>query len=415
VSQAPPEQTAKIFVSTGELSGEMHAAYVIGALQQLRAAQGLPPALVEGNGSQRMAAQGVRIVHDVARWSEIGIVLNLIRAPFFLRIMRETLRHILRSQPEMVILVDSRVLNLKLAKALREHGYSGQIVYYVSPVRWESLYNPAEHARSLRNPRFKQLKQYCDLAIPIYPVSLGVYDELQIPYIFPGHPLCEIARPRLSDREFTGLTGVGLSPRPLLIGALTGSRVGEVREIAPHVFAALRLIREALQGEAQVPPLQLVATVAHPALRRELLSAARHAGLDDLVLLDSDYTYDLMARANLMIVKSGTGLHECMLLGVPALMCYRVSAAVAWIARYIMRFKMPFYGFPNLLAGRAVVPELIQEDCRYTRIAEAAGELLFDEQQRAEMQAAFAELRARVCHRAPLHQIAQALQDRLAG
>jgi lipid-A-disaccharide synthase len=402
-----------VFVSTGELSGEMHAAHLIAALQAERQSRGLAPALVEGNGSRRMAAQGVRILHDVARWSEIGIVRTLLKAPFFLRVMRETVRYILSNRPDMVLLVDSRVMNLRIAKTLRASGYQGQIVYYVSPVRWESLYDPAEHGRSLRNPRFRQLKQYCDLAIPIYPVSLGVYDELGIPYLFPGHPLCDIARPRLSDAEFARLTGIDMATRPLLIGALTGSRVGEVRDIAPPVFAALRLVQEALAGEAHLPPLHLAATVAHPELRRELLSAARKAGLDDLVLLESDSTYDLMARARLMIVKSGTGLHECMLLGVPALMCYRVAPAVAWIARHIMRFKMPFYGFPNLLAGRAVVPELIQEDCRYTQIAETAGELLFDETARREMQAAFAELRGRVCRPEPLRTAARALQDRL--
>jgi lipid-A-disaccharide synthase len=408
-----PDQTAMVFVSTGELSGEMHAAHLVGALQALRAERGLPPALVEGNGSQRMAAQGVRVLHDVARWSEIGIVRTFLKAPFFLRILQETARYILSNRPDMVVLVDSRVMNLQLARTLRRSGYQGQIVYYVSPVRWESLYDPAEHARSLRNSRFRQLKQYCDLALPIYPVSLAVYDELEIPYIFPGHPLCEIARPRLSDREFTALTGVPLSPPPLLIGALTGSRVGEVRDIAPHVFGALKLVQEALQGETHLPPLHLVASVAHPELKRELLAAARRARLDGLTLLDGEYTYDLMARAKLMIVKSGTGLHECMLLGVPALMCYRVAPSVAWIARHVMRFKMPFYGFPNLLAGRAVVPELVQEECRYTRIAETAGELLFDEAQRAEMLAAFDELRTRVCRPHPLRTAATALQDRL--
>src|SRR5205814_1802599 len=85
--QLLPEQAATIFVSTGELSGEMHAAHLIAALQALRAERGLPSALVEGNGSRRMAAQGVHILHDVARWSEIGIVRTVLKASFYLRVM----------------------------------------------------------------------------------------------------------------------------------------------------------------------------------------------------------------------------------------------------------------------------------------------------------------------------------------
>lgn len=393
----------------------MHAAHAIGALNDLRSERGLGPVSVTANGSSKLQAAGAELLHDVATWSEIGLVRTFLKAPMFLRVLRETLSFILQTQPAMVILVDSRVMNLRVAKALRRAGYSGRIVYYVAPVRWESLYRPEEFARSLRNPRFREQKLYCDLSIPIYPVSLEVYRELGIPYVFPGHPLCDLARPRLTDVQFSAATGIDYDPQrpPLLIGALTGSRIGEIRDIAPQVFSALRLIQDALANEPHLPPLHFIAPVAHAKLRRELLAAARHAGLDGLILLDSDLTYDVMARARMMIVKSGTGLHECMLLGVPALMCYRVAPALAWIARHLMRFSMPFYGFPNLLAGRAIVPELIQEECRHTRIAEQAGELLFDEEQRRDMQAAFAEQRAKVCGPHPLRTIAAALQAEL--
>jgi lipid-A-disaccharide synthase len=393
----------------------MHAAHAIRALNELRTEQGLAPVRVTANGSARLKAQGAKLLHDVKTWSEIGLVRTFLKAPMFLQALQRTLRFILQTQPQMVMLVDSRVMNLRIAKALRREGYTGRIVYYVAPVRWESLYKPAEHARSLRNPRFVEQRQFCDLSIPIYPVSLDVYRELGIPHIFPGHPLCELARPRLSDAQFANATGIPYATEnpPLLIGALTGSRVGEIRDIAPEVFAALRLISEALADETHLPPLHFVAAVAHPDLRREILTAARKAGLQDLTLVDSELTYDLMARARVMIVKSGTGLHECMLLGVPALMCYRVAPALAWIGRNLMHFSMPFYGFPNLLAGRAIVPELIQEECRYTRIAEQAGELLFDDGQRRDMLAAFAEQRATVCAPHPLRTIAMALQAQL--
>jgi len=390
----------------------MHAAHLVRALQAWRAEKGLPEAIVEGNGSLRMQDAGVQLLFDVATWSELGVLHNALKAQFFYRVVNSSVRYILSNQPDMVVLVDNRVLNLSLARMLRERGYTGRIVYYVAPVLWQSLYDPQEHARSLKSKRFLDVKRYCDLAIPIYPVSLRVYEELDIPYEYFGHPLCELARPKLSDAEFSELTGISYdAARPqLLIGALTGSRVREVKDISPHVYRALALIREAFAEDAEFEPPQIVSPVAHPDLMEGMLSAARAAGLDDLVLISSEHTYDLMARARLMIVKSGTGLHECMLLGVPCIMCYRVPGYLALLLRYVRRFSMPYYGFPNLLAGRAIVPELIQEECTPTRIAELAGSLLFEESERRVMLEAFAELREMLCKPEPLRHAAACLQ-----
>ena len=196
-----PDKTATIFISTGELSGEMHAAQLVTALQEERRAGGLQPALVEGNGSTAMKAAGVRLLFDVATWSELGIVANMLKAQHFHRVTTNTARYILGNQPDMVVLVDNRVLNLSLAKYLRRHGYKGQIVYYVAPVRWESLYKEGEHAKSLKNRRFLDVKEYCNFAIPIYPVSLKVYEDLEIPHLFAGHPLCELAPTRYERRR----------------------------------------------------------------------------------------------------------------------------------------------------------------------------------------------------------------------
>jgi lipid-A-disaccharide synthase len=181
----------------------------------------------------------------------------------------------------------------------------------------------------------------------------------------------------------------------VIVGALTGSRDTEVAWIAPPVFAALRLMAEALREEdIELVP---VTAVAHPDLRPAVVKAARDSGLAGLVMIDSAEVYDLMHHADLMLAKSGTGLQECLLANVPAVMCYRVSRPVAWIARHIQRFSMPHYGFPNLLAGREVVPELTQEDCEELRIADVAGQLLFDGPKRQAMLAAYAELRPQLC------------------
>jgi lipid-A-disaccharide synthase len=414
VQRLLPEKTATIFISTGELSGEMHAAQLVEALQAERISRGLPPALIEGNGSAAMQAAGVILLHDVATWSELGIVANLLKAQHFHKVTTTTAKYILGNQPDMVVLVDNRFLNLSLARFLRSNGYRGRIVYYVAPVRWESLYKPGEHEKSLANKRFQDIKRFCDYAIPIYPVSLKVYEELKIPFGFFGHPLCTKAQPSISDEEFYAL--IGAEPHrndaPFIIGAMPGSRVGEVKEIAPIIYRAMQLIDDSFREEPGFPRLHIVSPVAHEELREGMLAAARKAGLKNLTLIDAKYSWDLLARARVMVVKSGTGLHQCMLAGVPAVMCYRVPAVVAALLR-LMRFSMPFYGLPNLLAGKAVVPELIQEDCTHTKIADTVGTLMFEEGERAAMLQSFAELRELVCRADPLGSIARAVQDLL--
>ncbi|MEZ5338253.1 MAG: hypothetical protein R3F46_08285 [bacterium] len=405
----------RIFFSTGELSGEMHAAHLLTRLQELRREAGLAPVQAEANGSAKLAAAGATIINDVATWSELGIIRNLFKASFFSRIVQQTLRHILAGGFEMVVLVDNRFLNLNLAKLLRQRGYQGRIVYYVSPVRWESCYDPAELQRSLRNPRFAMIRQYCDLAIPIYPVSLDAYEQLGIPHVYPGHPICQLARPVLDDAEFQRLIGEDAASLAdaLIVGVMPGSRRGEIADIAPEIFRAVRLLQEACREAPDLPRIIAVAPVAHEELREAMLSAARVAGLTELLLIDSAYRYDMMARSALMIVKSGTGLHECMILGIPAVMCYRVHPALAWVGRRLMRFSMPFYGFPNLLANRAVVPELIQEDCEHRKIVDVASSLLFEPGERESMLAEFDTLRGLVCKPDPLGTAARAIGELL--
>lgn len=409
-----PDKSATIFISSGELSGEMHGAYLVGAIQELRAEQGKPPAIFEGNGSQRMAAAGVQLLHDVSTWGEMGIVANAAKLQYLHRALKETLAYIISNQPDMVILVDNRVFNLNLARLLKGRSYTGSIVYYVSPVHWQALYDQGALKKSLTNRRFLDIKQYCDFAIPIYPVSLDTYKALGIPHEFPGHPLCEVAKPRLTDAEFATVSGIDITEgNTIIVGAMPGSRVGEVKQIAPVIFQALSLMCEAFCEDPKLPELKPVAMLAHHELLDEVLNAARRAGLGDLTLIGQEHVYDLMARSQLIIAKSGTAVHECMLMNVPAVMCYKVTPLSAWFARRILRFKMPYYSLPNLLAGRPVVPELIQEDCDHRRIVDLAGSLLFEEQERENMLSAFSELRELACKPRPLRRAAELVVERL--
>lgn len=391
----------------------MHAAHLVTELVRFREANGLPPAIIEGNGSTKMEQAGVQLLFDVRNWGAMGVIANIARARYFIRVIRATAQYIISNQPDMVVLVDSRFLNTNLAKLLRQQGYSGKIVYYIAPVKWQSCYDPSEHSRSLRSRRFLAIKEYCDFAIPVYPVSLKVYEELLIPHEYVGHPLCQIAKPVLSNVEFAGITGIAYDPAapPCIIGALPGSRKAELKHIAPVIFGALALMKEAFDEDDELPELQPVCAVAHGSLMDETLKSARDAGLTDLVILDSKYVYDLMHRSQLMLVKSGTGVHECMLMGIPVIMAYKVHPALAWLMRYMVRFSMPYYSLPNLLANAPVVPELVQEECNYRRIAEVGSSLMFETEESTAMLRSFAELRELVCRPSPLKRTCEIITE----
>jgi lipid-A-disaccharide synthase len=168
-------------------------------------------------------------------------------------------------------------------------------------------------------------------------------------------------------------------------------------------------MKEAFAEDPQLPPLHSVSVLAHRDLLDEITKAARRAGLNDLTLVDPEHVYDLMARARLVIAKSGTGVHECMLMNVPAIMCYRVAPAAAWIARNVLRLGMPYYSLPNLLANKPVVPELIQDKCSYRRIVDLAGSLLYEERERQTMLRQFQEIRELICKPQPLRRASELL------
>lgn len=401
-----PAGETRVFISTGELSGEMHAAKLVTAWQALRKANGEPPLEVNANGSRALKQAGAKLLFDVADWSEMGIIANVMKAGHFRRVHAATVREIMQLQPRMVVLVDNRVFNTTLAEALRNKGYRGLILYYVAPVRWEAAYDPEERQKSLENPRFLKVKALCDFAIPIYPVSLDTYRALGIPHEFFGHPLCDQGVPTLNDAEFVRASGVEKGEGDLLIGALPGSRKGEIQQIAPAIFGGLAILHKKFSVARPPRILHVVVPLAHPDMRQMVLNAALNAGLHQVQVTDQSLTWDIMHRADLMLVKSGTGLHQCVIAGAPVVMCYRVHPFAAFIARHVLKFSLPHYGLPNIIAGRTVVPELIQDDCVADRIAAEAERLLTDERARAQMLSDLKEVRGQICRDNALSHIA---------
>jgi len=372
-----------VFISTGELSGDMHAARLMTTLTKHPFVDSLQATAL---GSVNLKEAGATVLHDTAVGSAMGVFSNLMRAPSHVRLFRRTLRRILHDRPDTVILVDWRFFNLKLAKALRDGGYDGAIVHYIAPVMWQAASDErferiAEQPESFRRrigsrfeSRFEQMRESVDLALAIYPVGLKLFEHFGVNYSFIGHPLCDQMRPKLAEGELRKLVGAkGDAP---LIGLMPGSRREEVSLIGLELVRAARTIAET------TPSAVFALPVALPGLRDSLLRMAKSCSVD-IKFLEPEQRYDLLTSADVMIVASGTATHECAIAGTPHIAVYKVR---------------PLYDFLYaIIAGRHVVPELMRGDCNAAMIARTALTLLSDAAALARMRDDLAQVRQRIC------------------
>jgi len=371
----------------------MHAARLLAALAEHPLVDSLQATAL---GSVNLKAAGAEVVHDTAAGSAMGVFSNLMRAPSHVRLFREALRRILRDRPDAVILVDWRFFNLKLAKALRDGGYEGAIVHYIAPVMWQAASDErferiAEQPESFRRrigSRFEQMRESVDLALAIYPIGLNLFEHFGVNYSFIGHPLCDQIKPVLAGDELRRLVGAeGDTP---LIGLMPGSRREEVSLIGLELVRAARIIAE------KTPSAVFALPVALPGLRDSLRRIAQGQSVD-IAFLEPEQRYDLVSYADLMIVASGTATHECAIAGTPHIAVYKVRPLYDFLYATFTRFRLPAYAFPNIIAGRHVVPELVRGDCNSAKIARTALALLSDAGAMARMRGDLAQVRQRIC------------------
>jgi lipid-A-disaccharide synthase len=336
-----------LLLSAGEASGDMYAARLATALQQR-----LDVALF-GMGGPHMRAAGVEIITDYSEVSVVGITEVLKRLPSLFRAMRRLVDEAARRRTPLAILTDFPGFHLRLARKLLPKGIRN--VYYICPQFW-----------AWRPWRVNLVRRRFALALCIFPFEEKFYADAGVPVKFIGHPLVENVRPTMT-REFF-CKEYGLEQGNRIITILPGSRREEIAHHVPVLVEALRQIRQTLPS-----PPQIVIAVA-PGLDIPPLEAQFPS--DWHVRFVTEDTYNALAAADLAIVSSGTATVETALLGKPMIVVYRLSPLTAQLAKPLVRTK--FFSMVNLIAGRAVVPELIQDDFTPQRLAAEAEQLLSD-------------------------------------
>ncbi len=347
-----------VLIVAGENSGDRHGADVVRAFRKNH-----PEIGFFGVGGRRLADEGVEIICPIERLSAVGIFEVLTRLLHFRRIFGLIKRETQARAPQAALLIDSPDFNLRLARMLRKTGTP--VLYYISPTVW-----------AWRKNRLKTIRKYVTRMCLIFPFEKKVYEDNHIPATFVGHPLKGRVRTRLSRDEF--LTKYSVPRDGRLITLLPGSRQTELENHLPVLVEVVRRLRNKIEARFL---LVLAESIPRSDLDRYLPSGERNI---DILAEDG---YEAIAYSDLVLSSCGTANLETALLGTPFIAFYRLSPFTYYPFRRLVKIRE--YSIVNILAGRRVVPELIQKDFRVDNLVREIQGLLFSEDSRSRMKEEF--------------------------
>ncbi len=351
----PLKSKKTVMIIAGESSGDIHGASLVRELKIID-----PTLDVIGLGGARMKEAGVRMILDVADIAVVGVTEAFLKLPRIWMAMRRVRRMIREEGPDLLILIDFPDFNLLLASYAKKFGI--RVLYYISPQVW-----------AWRRGRIKKIQKSVDKMVVILPFEEAFYRSSQVDVTFVGHPLLDDVKTRLSPAEAKRY--FQLQEGATTIALLPGSREKEVARHLPGLLKAGELIN------ARLGSVQYVIPLADTIPEEMVLKQVSLSSLATAVVKDN--IYDAIATADLAIVASGTATLETALLGKPMIIIYRVS----WLSYLIGRLfiKVSHIGLVNIIAGRGIMPELIQGRANPETIALEALAILTDQARRQEM------------------------------
>lgn len=353
----------RVLLVAGEASGDLHGADLVAALRAR-----VPDLDIIGLGGERLRHVGMRTIADAADVATVGFVEAVGRLGLLARTYRALARVLRSERPDLAILIDFPEFNLRLARIAKRHGVP--VFYYIGPQVW-----------AWRPGRVRTVARHVDALALVFPFEQRLYAARCPGAEFVGHPLLDRVRATRSRAE--SLTRYGLDADRLTVALLPGSRQKEVRYVLPRLLDAAELLQRERQCQFT---LALAPTVDAGEIRAEV------AGRDIDVRVVADDTYNLVHASDLALVASGTATLETALLERPMVIVYRLSAVTYTLARLLV--GVPFIGIPNIVAGREIVPELLQGSATGDRIAAAARMIIDDPPVRERMVQELAAVRS---------------------
>ena len=349
--------TRKILLTAAEISGDFHAANLVRAIKRIDA-----DIEFVGTGGEKMRQAGVDVRATTVHMGTVGIWEGLRFYPSFLRIEKQIKRMLWEEPPNLLVLINSRDFNLRIARLAKKRGF--RIIYYIAPPAWAW-------------PDWATKRTVRDITevIAIFPFEVELYRKAGANVTFVGHPLVGMARPTLSKGE--AYQEFGLTPEHPIVGLLPGSRAYEIDSLLPVMLRTADEIKRSLKG------IQFLLPVADSVFEKRIARIVKEGGIDIKVI--NNNIYDVMNVSDLVITASGTATLEAACLRTPMIVVYKTSLTT-WILGNIL-IKLPYVSLPNILAGRRIVPELLQFRVTPNRLANLALSLLEDSQELEEMKA----------------------------
>jgi lipid-A-disaccharide synthase len=319
-------------IIAGEKSGDNLGAGLISAIRDQ-----FPDAEFEGVGGPTMLALGFTSLAPMEPLSVMGFVEPLARLPQILKIKRTVQEHFINNPPDAFIGIDAPDFNLRVESVLRNKNIP--TVHYVSPSVW-----------AYREKRIIKIKQSVDLMLTLFPFETAVYQQHGIAVKCVGHPLADAIG--FEDSKVSARQKLGLETSARILALMPGSRAGEIQRLGPTFIAAAKQSLEANPG------LIFLIPCASSSRKQQIEAMLGEVKNDSFMLLDGN-SHLAISAADAVLLASGTATLEAMLLKRPMVVCYKIAALTYAVASRMM--KIPLFALPNLLAGKQLVPEFIQD------------------------------------------------------
>ena len=351
-----PDSAPRFIIVAGEASGDMHAAHLV---REIKAR--CPAAVFSGLGGPRMAEEGVELLTDLTRLAVVGFVEVLKHYREIRKIFHALLTHVRDTRPDAVILVDYPGFNLRLAPEIKKLGI--RVIYYISPQVW-----------AWKENRVQAVRDYTDRMLVLFPFEKGFYARHNLDVALVGHPLVDTVRVQIDPQNY--LRAHRIPEGNTVIGLLPGSRLNEITQLLPVMLeAGERIIAKTLSS------VQFLLFKA-PTVSTDLLEQYLKKQNLPVRIMETDI-YDGIHACNICLVASGTATLETAILNTPMVVIYKTTFLTWLIAKLFV--KIPYIALVNVVAGKKIVPECIQQEATANAIALEAMKILSNVERRLQI------------------------------
>ena len=371
----------RIMIVAGEASGDLHGGNLVQAMHKID-----PEISFYGVGGRNLKEAGVELIADAADMAVVGLTEVVFKLGMILKVMAQLKASLKKDRPDLIILIDYPDFNLPLAKAAKKYGI--KVFYYISPQVW-----------AWRRGRIGKIKKIVDRMAVILPFEADLYREAGVDVTFVGHPLLDVVRTKYPRKE--ALRRFDLREEVTTVGILPGSRQSEVTRLLPVMLGAAEIIEKKIKDVQFVLPLADTLDIAFVS---QII--AKHSVP---VRLIPNEVYDVIGCADIAMVASGTATLETALMETPMIIIYKVSAPSYYVGRMVI--NIDHIGLVNIIAGKTVVPELIQFEASPENIAAGVMEILATKERMEGIKAELKKIRDMLGNHGAAERVARLAYD----